>query len=66
MRRQSLYFTSPYTVEVREEKLPSLAAGQVVVQTLCSAISSGTEMLVYRGQAPTNIDGRSFANVLRC
>ncbi len=53
MLRRSLYFTAPYTVNVREESLPALAAGQALVQTLGSAISPGTEMLVYRGQAPT-------------
>lgn len=55
MPRHSLYFTAPHTVEVREETLPPLAAGQVLVQTLCSAISPGTEMLVYRGQVPTEM-----------
>lgn len=55
MLRHSLYFTAPHTVEVREESLPPLAAGQVLVQTLCSAISPGTEMLVYRGQVPTEM-----------
>lgn len=55
MHRHSLYFTAPHTVEVREESLPPLAAGQVLVQTLCSAISPGTEMLVYRGQAPAGM-----------
>src|SRR5262245_51655501 len=55
MHRQSLYFVAPHTVEVREESLPTLAAGQVVVQTLYSAISPGTEMLVYRGQVPAEM-----------
>lgn len=52
MKRQSLYFTGPQTVEVREETLPALTAGRVLVQTLHSAISSGAEMPVYRGQLP--------------
>ncbi len=32
--------------------LPSLREDEVLVETLCSAISAGTEMLVYRGQFP--------------
>jgi 2-desacetyl-2-hydroxyethyl bacteriochlorophyllide A dehydrogenase len=55
MKRLAVYFTAPRQVEVREETVPAPAANQVVVQTLVSAISSGTEMLFYRGQAPTDI-----------
>jgi 2-desacetyl-2-hydroxyethyl bacteriochlorophyllide A dehydrogenase len=55
MKRLAVYFTAPRQVEVREETLPVPAANQVVVQTLVSAISSGTELLFYRGQAPTDI-----------
>ena len=52
---QALYFTAPSQVSVREEPLPSLAPGQVLVRTIVSAISPGTELLIYRGQAPTDI-----------
>ncbi|HVF91088.1 MAG TPA: oxidoreductase [Blastocatellia bacterium] len=55
MKRSALYFTNPYKVSVREEPRPLPAAGQVLVQTLVSAISAGTELLVYRGQMPTGI-----------
>lgn len=41
--------------EVREEPLPTPAAGEVLVETILSAISPGTEMLVYRGQAPAEM-----------
>lgn len=51
----ALFFTAPGQVAVREERLPPPAAGQVLVQTLHSAISPGTEMLVYRGQFPTGL-----------
>jgi len=50
MMRRSLFFVSPQRVEIREEQLPAPAAGQVLVQTIASSISSGTEMLIYRGQ----------------
>lgn len=52
MKRKTLYFTAPRRVELREESLPALGADDVLVETVCSAISAGTEMLVYRGQFP--------------
>jgi len=42
-------------VEVRQVSLPPLKQGQLLVETICSAISSGTEMLVYRGQFPKGL-----------
>jgi len=53
--RKILYFTAPKQVELREETLPALGANDVMVETICSAISAGTEMLVYRGQFPTHL-----------
>ncbi len=55
MTRQSLFFVSPREVEIREEPLASPGPGQVLVKTLISAISPGTEMLIYRGQAPGDL-----------
>jgi hypothetical protein len=55
MKRLSLYFTSPYQVSLREEALPLLAPEQLLVKTIVSAISPGTEMLLYRGQVPTEL-----------
>ena len=52
MKRRSLFFISPRQVEVREEPLHEPAPDQVLVETVCSAISPGTEMLVYRGEFP--------------
>ncbi|MBC53718.1 MAG: oxidoreductase [Gammaproteobacteria bacterium] len=52
IQTQQLWFTAPQQVEVRPVSLPSPGAGQVRVKTLCSAISAGSEMLVYRGQLP--------------
>ena len=56
MQRRTVYFTAPRQVELREEPLPALGADEVLVETLCSAISAGTEMLVYRGQFPRGVD----------
>ena len=55
MKRLALYFTAPYRVSVQEECLSPPSADQVLVQTLVSAISPGTELLFYRGQVPTDL-----------
>jgi 2-desacetyl-2-hydroxyethyl bacteriochlorophyllide A dehydrogenase len=55
MKNLAVYFTNVEHVEVREEKTPSIHEQQVLVQTIVSAISSGTEMLFYRGLVPEEI-----------
>lgn len=50
-----LWFTAPFSVEVREATLPEPEPDQVLVKTRCSAVSAGTELLVYRGQLPEAI-----------
>ena len=52
LSRRTVTFVGPCQVEIRAETLPALPAGQMLVKTTISAISSGTEMLVYRGQFP--------------
>ncbi|HKG53723.1 MAG TPA: hypothetical protein VKB04_05645, partial [Anaerolineales bacterium] len=65
MKRKTLYFTAPHQVELREETLPELGAGEVLVETVCSAISAGTEMLVYQGHFPRDIETDSVISSLR-
>jgi threonine dehydrogenase-like Zn-dependent dehydrogenase len=48
-------FVAPGKAEVISEPLAPPEAGEVQVQTHLSAISSGSELLVYRGQAPTDL-----------
>lgn len=55
MKSTVLYFTAPGRVELREKDLAAPAAGQVLVEAQLSAISAGTEMLVYRGQFPREL-----------
>jgi 2-desacetyl-2-hydroxyethyl bacteriochlorophyllide A dehydrogenase len=55
MECEKVYFTAPGQVEVRRSSLPPLTQGQVLVETICSAISPGTEMLLYRGQFPKGL-----------
>ena len=65
VKRKTLYFTAPHQVELREETLPELGAGEVLVETVCSAISAGTEMLVYQGHFPRDIETDSVISSLR-
>lgn len=65
VKRQTLYFTAPGQVELREETLPELGAEEVLVETVCSAISAGTEMLVYQGHFPRDIETDSVISNLR-
>lgn len=55
MKRRSLYFVGPQRVEIREEELQSPSSGQVQVRSLVSTISAGTELLIYKEQAPQNL-----------
>jgi 2-desacetyl-2-hydroxyethyl bacteriochlorophyllide A dehydrogenase len=50
-----LYFEAPFRVSVRSETLPAPQGGEVLVETVVSAISAGTELLFYRGQVPDNM-----------
>ncbi len=54
MERQAVWFTAPKTVQVGTETLTA-AADETLVKTVCSAISPGTELLIYRGQAPQSL-----------
>lgn len=53
--RVSLYFTDQSQVMVQEEEMPKMGDNQVLVETLLSAISPGTESMIYRGEFPGNI-----------
>ncbi len=53
--RSALWFTAPQTVEIRTAPLPQPAVDEVLVETTYSAISPGTELLIYRGQAPQTL-----------
>lgn len=55
MNRKSLYFVSREQVELRAEQLADPAPGEVRVASLCSAISAGTELLLYKGEAPADL-----------
>ncbi|MDQ3921748.1 MAG: oxidoreductase, partial [Actinomycetota bacterium] len=48
----ALWFTAPRTVEFRPERVPPPGPEEVRVRATASALSQGTEMLVYRGEVP--------------
>ena len=50
MQTRSWWFVGPRAVELRTEPSAPVGVGELRVQTECSGISSGTEMLAYRGQ----------------
>jgi threonine dehydrogenase-like Zn-dependent dehydrogenase len=52
---RALFHTAPRCVEIREVPTPRPAAGEVLVRTLCSGISGGTERLVYLGEIPADM-----------
>jgi threonine dehydrogenase-like Zn-dependent dehydrogenase len=55
MKRRTLLFVGPGQVELAEELLEAPGPDQLVIQSLYSAISPGTEMLLFRGQFPPDL-----------
>ncbi len=60
-----MVFVAPGEVEVREETMEAPKADEVFVRTLCSAVSPGTERLVYRGNLPDDLALDASIEVLR-
>jgi 2-desacetyl-2-hydroxyethyl bacteriochlorophyllide A dehydrogenase len=54
MHRESLFFTAPGAIDLRETAT-TYSADEVLIETEISAISGGTEMLIYRGDAPNEL-----------
>jgi 2-desacetyl-2-hydroxyethyl bacteriochlorophyllide A dehydrogenase len=65
VKRKTLYFTAPRQVELREETLPAPAADEVLVEAICSAISAGTELLIYQGRFPKDLEADTTIPSLR-
>ena len=55
MPARALFHTAPRCVEIRELPTPRPAAGEVLVATVFSGISGGTERLIYRGEFPAGL-----------
>lgn len=65
MKRSVLVFREPFAVELEEEETPAPAEGEALVQTEYSALSSGTEGLVYSGLFPRDMELDSSIASLR-
>ena len=55
MLRTSVIFKKPYQIELVQSPLPAPGDEEVLVKTQISAISPGTELLVYRGLFPPTL-----------
>jgi threonine dehydrogenase-like Zn-dependent dehydrogenase len=51
---QAFWVQSPGSGQLREERLPAPGPDDVLVRTLCSGVSRGTETLVFRGGVPAS------------
>jgi 2-desacetyl-2-hydroxyethyl bacteriochlorophyllide A dehydrogenase len=58
---RACWLAEPGRAELRTETLPAPSAAQVLVRTLHSGISRGTEALVFRGEVPVSEYGRMRA-----
>lgn len=63
--RRRIQFPAPGKVEVITEEAPSPGPGEVRVRTMYSAISPGTERLVYSGNVPDGLDADSSIEALQ-
>ena len=55
MKHRRLYFEKPFLCSVREASLPEPTADGLLVASRCSAISAGTEMLIFQGRFPDHM-----------
>jgi 2-desacetyl-2-hydroxyethyl bacteriochlorophyllide A dehydrogenase len=55
MHGRAVVFEEPHDVAVRERSVPAPGPGELLVETRASAVSPGTERLIYRGEAPTGV-----------
>ena len=55
LKARALWFTAPRTAALRDETVPSPGPGEVRVGALASAVSAGTELLVYRGEVSNEL-----------
>lgn len=55
MKRQAVYFLAPGVVDIREDEAPEPSSRELLIASEVSAVSAGTELLVYRGQFPAGM-----------
>jgi len=64
MTERALVFTGEREVSVRPVETPDPEEDEVIVDADLSAISSGTELLIYRDQAPSGVEADSSLETL--
>jgi 2-desacetyl-2-hydroxyethyl bacteriochlorophyllide A dehydrogenase len=64
MNAAALYFVGPREVSVETEAVPDPGPDEVLVETRVSAVSSGTELLAYRGEIPENAEADAAIDTL--
>lgn len=64
MSAQSLYFVEPRTVSLQSREVPDPDPEEVLVETRVSLVSAGTELLVYRGDAPDDLSADEAIDAL--
>ena len=52
---EAVWFSAPRRVEIRDEALPPLGPADAHVRAVVSGVSAGSELLVYRGEAPADL-----------
>ncbi len=63
-QRRCAYFVAPRQVETRLEPLPEPGPNELLIRTLVSAISPGTESLIYQGLFPNEMSLDTSLNTL--
>jgi 2-desacetyl-2-hydroxyethyl bacteriochlorophyllide A dehydrogenase len=64
MMGRALYFSAPRSVEVRNRSVSDPGPGEMLVRAECSAISSGTELLLYRDRVSDELAADETIDVL--
>lgn len=54
MQTQAIFHVAPHTVAVRDTHIPEPRPGELLVEARCSALSPGTESLIFGGGMPEN------------
>ena len=56
MPARSLHFVGPRAVRVETHPVPEPAEDEVLVESRTSLVSAGTELMIYRGEAPSGLE----------
>jgi len=60
--RRRLVFKAPLRAVLEEEAIPDLGSGDVLIETIVTLVSTGTEMTAYTGDFPANSSWAEYVN----